>query len=54
MQLNPPGVGNLRTGADVISNKIDVNIPATVIEIYLSIFIAHAEPKVFQTIPFDG
>ena len=54
MQLNPPGVGNFRTGADVLSNAFDEIIPATVIEIYLSIVGAHAEPKVFQNIPFDG
>jgi len=54
MQLNPPVVGNFRTGAEVISNTIDENIPATVTEIYLSIVIPHAKPKVFQTIPFDG
>ena len=54
MQLNPPGVGNFRTGADIISNAIDEIIPANVIEIYLSIVVAYAKPKVFQGIPFYG
>ena len=54
MKLNPPGVGNFRTGADVLSNAFDEIIPATVIEIYLSIVVAYAEPKVFQGITFYG
>ena len=54
MQLNPPGVGNFRTGADALSNAIDEIIPDTVIESYLSIVVAYAEPKVFQGIPFYG